>query len=191
MGRLFLGFDSSTQSLSAVVIDYDQRKVVYEKSLNYDQALPSYGTCNGVLPNPDPLVKHSPPLMWAGALDLLFAAMKKDGVVLGKILAVSGGGQQHGSVYLNKKAPKILAHLNPNRPLAENLHGVFSRKTSPIWMDSSTTEGARKSARNSAASKPRPWRPAPIRLNGSPARKSANSARRCRRLTCEPRILRS
>ncbi len=140
MGRLFLGFDSSTQSLSAVVIDYDQRKVVYEKSLNYDQALPSYGTCNGVLPNPDPLVKHSPPLMWAGALDLLFAAMKKDGVVLGKILAVSGGGQQHGSVYLNKKAPKILAHLNPNRPLAENLHGVFSRKTSPIWMDSSTTE---------------------------------------------------
>ena len=140
MAKLFLGLDSSTQSLSAVVIDYDTRKVVYEKSLNFDQALPRYGTQNGVLPNPDPLVKHSPPLMWAEALDLLFAGMKKDGVALGKILAISGSGQQHGSVYLNKKAPTILAHLNPDRPLVENLQGIFSRKTSPIWMDSSTAE---------------------------------------------------
>jgi xylulokinase len=140
MARLFLGLDASTQSLSAVAIDYDLRKVVYEKSLNFDLALPQYGTRNGVLPNPDPLVKHSPPLMWAEALDLLFAEMKKDGVALGQILAVSGSGQQHGSVYLNRKAPKVLAHLNPNRPLVENLRGVFSRKTSPIWMDSSTAE---------------------------------------------------
>ena len=29
MSKLFLGLDSSTQSLSAVVIDYDTRKVVY------------------------------------------------------------------------------------------------------------------------------------------------------------------
>jgi len=140
MARLFLGFDASTQSLSSVVIDYDLRKVVYEKSLNFDQALPQYGTRNGVLPNPDPLIKHCPPLMWAEALDLLFAEMKKDGVALDKILAVSGSGQQHGSVYLNKKAPTILARLNPGRSLVENLDGVFSRKTSPIWMDSSTAE---------------------------------------------------
>jgi xylulokinase len=140
MARLFLGLDSSTQSLSAVVVDYDTRKVVYDKSLNFDQALPQYGTRNGVLPNADPLVKHSPPLMWAEALDLLFAGMKKDGVALGKILAISGSGQQHGSVYLKKKAAKVLANLNPNQPLAGNLHGVFSRKTSPIWMDSSTAE---------------------------------------------------
>ena len=31
MGKLFLGLDSSTQSLSAVVIDLDARKVIYEK----------------------------------------------------------------------------------------------------------------------------------------------------------------
>ncbi|MGA2240998.1 MAG: FGGY-family carbohydrate kinase [Verrucomicrobiota bacterium] len=140
MARLFLGLDASTQSLSAVVIDYDTRKVVYDKSLNFDHALPQYGTRDGVLPNPDPLVKHSPPLMWAEALDLLFAEMKKDGVVLGKILAISGSGQQHGSVYLNKKTAIVLADLNPNQPLVGNLHGVFSRKTSPIWMDSSTAE---------------------------------------------------
>jgi xylulokinase len=138
MAKLFLGLDSSTQSLSAVVIDYDRRKVVYDKSLNFDRALPHYQTQNGVLPNPDPLVKHSPPLMWAEALDLLFAEMKKDGVALGEILAISGSGQQHGSVYLNSRAAAVLANLNPQKTLVENLRGIFSRSTSPIWMDSST-----------------------------------------------------
>src|SRR5471032_1277064 len=110
--RLFLGLDSSTQSLSAVVIDLDARKVIYEKSLNFDRALPHYKTQNGVLPNRNPLVKHSSPLMWAEALDLLFAQMKTDGVALGKILTVSGSGQQHGSVYFNERIPATLANLN-------------------------------------------------------------------------------
>jgi xylulokinase len=140
MGRLFLGLDSSTQSLSAVVIDLDTRKVIHEKSLNFDQALPQFKTRNGVLPNRDPLVKHSSPLLWAAALDLLFEQLKKDRVPLGKILAISGSGQQHGSVYLNEKAADVLANLDPNKTLVENLHGVFARKTSPIWMDSSTAK---------------------------------------------------
>ena len=138
MAKLFLGLDSSTQSVSAVVIDYDSRKVVYEKSLNFDKALPQYGTQNGVLPHADPLVKHSSPLMWAEALDRLFAEMKKDGVALGQILAISGSGQQHGSVYLNDRAAGALANLNSQNSLVENLRGIFSRPTSPIWMDSST-----------------------------------------------------
>src|SRR5260221_7446441 len=128
MGKLFLGLDSSTQSLSAVVIDLDTRKVVYEKSLNFDQALPQFKTRNGVLPHRDPLVKHSPPLLWAAALDLLFTQMKKDKVALGKILAVSGSGQQHGSVYLNERAVEALANLDPKKSLVENLDGIFARK---------------------------------------------------------------
>jgi len=138
MAKLFLGLDSSTQSLSAVVIDLATRKVVYEKSFNFDRALPQYKTQNGVLPNRDPLVKHSPPLLWADALDLIFAEMKKDGVALGEILAISGSGQQHGSVYFNDRIDAALANLNPQTTLVENLRGVFARKTSPIWMDSST-----------------------------------------------------
>src|SRR5208282_1105353 len=59
---------------------------------------------------------------------------------LDKILAVSGCGQQHGSVYLNDRAEAALASLNPNKSLEENLDGVFARKTSPIWMDSSTAK---------------------------------------------------
>jgi len=153
MARLFLGLDSSTQSLSAIVIDYDARKVAYETSINFDKTLPHYGTQNGTLRAPrtpsgqaDPLVVHSPPLMWVEALGLLFAEMNKDGVPLGDILAVSGSGQQHGSVYLNDRAADALANLDPAKSLVENLcpegvrgAGVFSRLTSPIWMDSSTS----------------------------------------------------
>jgi xylulokinase len=139
MARFFLGFDSSTQSLSAIVIDYDTRRVVYDKSLNFDRALPHYGTRNGVLHSDNPLVVHSPPLMWAEALDMLFAQMKQDGVPLGNILAVSGSAQQHGSVYLSGRASVALSRLNPATNLVENLRGIFSRTTSPIWMDSSTS----------------------------------------------------
>jgi xylulokinase len=138
MAKLFLGLDSSTQSLSAVVIDLDTRKLVYEKSLNFDQTLPHYKTHNGVLPNRDPLIKHGSPLMWAEALDLIFAEMKKDRVALGEILAVSGSGQQHGSVYFNERIIAALENLDSKKSLVENLHGVFAGKTSPIWMDSST-----------------------------------------------------
>jgi xylulokinase len=140
MAKLFLGLDSSTQSLSAVLIDYETRKVVYEKSLNYDRALPQYKTQNGVLRDENPLVKHSDPRMWCDALDLLFAEMKRDDVALGEILAISGSGQQHGSVYLNHRGEDELQNLSPFKPLVGNLRGGFSRGTSPIWMDSSTSK---------------------------------------------------
>jgi xylulokinase len=140
MAKIFLGLDSSTQSLTAVLIDLDRRKVVYEHSLNFDRALPQFKTHNGVLPGRDPLVKHSSPCLWAAALDKIFAQMKRDGVALDQILAVSGSGQQHGSVYLNDLAPAALTGLNPKKSLDANLEGVFARPTSPIWMDSSTTK---------------------------------------------------
>ncbi|HUJ08401.1 MAG TPA: FGGY-family carbohydrate kinase [Verrucomicrobiae bacterium] len=138
MPRLFLGFDSSTQSLSVIVIDLDARQVVYDRSVNFDVALPQYGTSHGVLRSDDPLVVHSPPLMWVEALDLLFSQMKRDGVLLGDILALSGSGQQHGSVYLNQHAAGVLAHLDAKKTLVENLGHCLARSTSPIWMDSST-----------------------------------------------------
>ena len=139
MAKLFLGLDASTQSLSAIIIDYDSWRVVYDKSLNFDRTLPHYATQNGVLRSGDPLVAHSPPLMWVEALDTLFAWMKKDRVPLGDLLAISGSGQQHGSVYLNARASAALTRLNPAKSLVDNLRGVFSRATSPIWMDSSTS----------------------------------------------------
>jgi xylulokinase len=140
MSSLFLGFDCSTQSLGAMVIDLDTSKIIYEKSLCFDEVLPQFGTEKGVLPNSNPLIKESSPLLWAAALDLLLLQMQKEKIALDKILAISGSAQQHGSVYLNAKAAAVFAHLDPKKSLVDNLNGIFTRERSPIWMDSSTTE---------------------------------------------------
>lgn len=137
MARLFWGLDSSTQSLSSIIIDLDSRKVVHEASLNFDKTFPHYGTINGVLRNSDALVVHSPPLMWADALDAICERLRSDGVPLNEVLAVAGSGQQHGSVYLNNRAADALKNLQPKKSLAAQLARCLSRPTSPIWMDSS------------------------------------------------------
>jgi xylulokinase len=139
MSDLFLGLDSSTQSLSAVVVDLSTRQVVHEASLNFDKALPAYGTQNGVLRSQDPAVVHAPPLMWVEALDVLMAQLKQEGVALGEVRAVAGSGQQHGSVYWNATLPEVLANLDPRKSLKAQLASCFSRPTAPVWMDSSTS----------------------------------------------------
>jgi xylulokinase len=135
---LYLGLDSSTQSLSAVVIDLDARAILLDHSISFDKRLREFGTKNGVLPNKDPLVAHSDPLMWVGALDLMCEDLIKKGIDLSQVAAIAGSGQQHGSVCLNAKAAGILKSLNPRRPLAKQLKPALSRPTSAIWMDSST-----------------------------------------------------
>lgn len=138
MSEYFLGLDSSTQSLTAIIIDLATRKIAYQASLKFDDAAPRHGTRNGVLRDRDPKVVHAPPLMWIETLDALFAKMKQDGAPLGQIKAIAGSGQQHGSVYLNRFAAASLAKLNPKKTLHDNLNHALSRPTSPIWMDSST-----------------------------------------------------
>ena len=138
---VYLGLDLSTQSLTAVAIEISgrERRVAFEESLDFDGTLPQYGTRHGVLPRTDPLVAASSPLMWAEALDRAMQMVARDSsIALADIQAVSGSGQQHGSVYLNAGATPVLASLDAGRPLEEQLRGVFARAESPIWMDSST-----------------------------------------------------
>jgi xylulokinase len=144
MARLFLGLDASTQSLTAVLVDLDARRIAGESTLAFDAALPAYGTRNGVLRSEDPRVVHAPPLLWIEALELALEGLRRQGAPLDQVLAVSGSGQQHGSVYLNTAAEGVLGSLDPSRPLAAQLAHVFARSTSPIWMDSSTTEECRE-----------------------------------------------
>lgn len=134
----FLGLDSSTQSLSALIIDTDSGKVVADKSVNFGARLPQYNSPTGFLPNPDPAIKHSDPLMWVEALDLVLQDLKAAGVDLGKVRGISGAGQQHGSVYLNQSMDKV-ASFTPTQSLVDQVRPLLSRKTAPIWMDSSTS----------------------------------------------------
>ena len=140
---LYLGFDCSTQSLSAVVIevDGDRRRIVFQHALNFDRDLPIYGTTNGVRRGDDPREVFASPIMWGDALDRMMAVLATSAEVdIGQIRAISGAAQQHGSVYLNRHARDTWRSLDHTRPLAPQLVGSFSRQDSPVWMDDSTTD---------------------------------------------------
>ncbi len=141
---MYLGLDSSTQGLKGVVIDPASGKVVVSTAVNFGRDLPQYQSPEGTLANPDPLVKHANPLLWVAALDLLLDRMHREGAPLNRVEGIGGSGQQHGSVYLNAKWDKTLAALDASRDLASQLALALSRKTSPIWMDSSTSTECRE-----------------------------------------------
>ena len=142
MGK-YLGIDSSTQSMTAIIIDDDESRILVEESIEFDEHLGQrYGVQNGVLDRGNGEV-HSPPLMWVEALDLLLARLRDAGCDLSGIGAVAGSGQQHGTVYLNHTGATALADLQAEVDLATQLAGIFSRPTSPIWMDTSATAECR------------------------------------------------
>ncbi|OAY51082.1 xylulose kinase 2 isoform X2 [Manihot esculenta] len=82
--------------------------------------------------------------MWVEALDLVLQKLSKSGFDFGKVAALSGSGQQHGSVYWKKGSSAILQSLDSNKPLVDQLGNAFSIKESPIWMDNSTTKQCRE-----------------------------------------------
>ena len=139
---LYLGLDSSTQSLTAIVVEIDRgaRRVVFESSFLFDETLPHYGTQHGVLPRTGDRVATSSPLMWVEALDVMMARLAASGLDLSRLAVISGAAQQHGSVYLNGTWARVLESLTPDRPIADQIRGILSRQESPIWMDSSTAE---------------------------------------------------
>jgi xylulokinase len=132
----FLGLDSSTQSLTALLVDTDTGEVI-DRSVAFGARLPQYKSPNGFLAHPDSRVKHSDPLMWVEALDLLLGELRESGVDLSTIRGVSGAGQQHGSVYLERSIDEA-GHWDLSAPLVDQVRPLLSRKTAPIWMDAST-----------------------------------------------------
>ncbi|CAL5385622.1 unnamed protein product [Camellia sinensis] len=139
LGSLFLGFDSSTQSLKATVLDANLN-IVHSDIVNFDSELPHYKTKDGVYRDPSVNGRIvSPTLMWVEAFELMLQRLSSK-LDFGKIVAVSGSGQQHGSVYWKTGSSTKLSALDPKKPLVDQLGDAFSTKESPVWMDSSTTE---------------------------------------------------
>ncbi|XP_071737643.1 xylulose kinase 2-like [Rutidosis leptorrhynchoides] len=136
---LFLGFDSSTQSLKATVLD-SNLCIVTSEIVNFDTELPHYKTKDGVYRDSSINGRIvSPTLMWVEALDLILKRLQNS-LDFKKVVAVSGSGQQHGSVYWKKGSSVILSSLDPKKTLVDQFGQAFSTKESPIWMDSSTTQ---------------------------------------------------
>jgi xylulokinase len=140
-----LGIDASTQSCSAIVIDTQAGKIVAEASVNFGQRLPQYSAPSGFIEGGVDGEVHSDPRMWLDALERLLEDLAKL-CDLSHISAISGAGQQHGSVYLNNHWEKTVGSLSATSPLSIQLDHCFSRETSPIWMDTSTAHACREIA---------------------------------------------
>lgn len=120
-------------------------KIVFSEAVHFDTELPHYKTKDGVYR--DPVVDGrivSPTLMWVEALDLVLEKISKTNFDFSKVVAVSGSGQQHGSVYWKAGSVNVLSSLETSKRLMEQLGDAFSTNESPIWMDSSTTRQCRE-----------------------------------------------
>lgn len=138
--RTFLGFDFSTQKLKAIVAAEDN-SLLHEAEVQFDVDLPEFRTSGGVIRRADGEVV-APPLLWVKSLDLLLDKLILAGADFAKVAALSGAGQQHGSVWWSRSAAEQLGKLDPERFLHEQLAGAFTC-ASPVWLDSSTTEHCR------------------------------------------------
>jgi xylulokinase len=140
---MYLGLDSSTQSLSAVVIHPESGKPLAQSSINFGAELPQFHSPSGFIPGAAGGEVHADPRMWLEAMDLLFLRLSSE-IDLSSIRLVAGSGQQHGSVYLDATFPGRVASLDPLRALAEQISPALTRRTSPIWMDTSTASQCRE-----------------------------------------------
>lgn len=143
--RLSLGLDSSTQSLSAIIIDIDTAEKCFEHSIDYrvDKRTNCFGIGEDyILPPKSDGEAEQPPLMYLASLDAMFSDIRSAGVAIENIVAINTSGQQHGHVYLNQNNEIIFSNLSraesTTLELQTLLAGVFSYTTAPIWMTSNT-----------------------------------------------------
>ncbi len=141
--RCHLGIDASTQSVSIILIQEDTAEIVGRASVNFGRDLPHWGAPNGFIPGGVDGEVHADPRMWLEGLERCLVQLRDNGAPLGTVVSVSGAGQQHGTVYLNEAGLEAFGGIGAAQSLVEAFAGGFSRLTSPIWMDGSTTRQCR------------------------------------------------
>lgn len=113
--------------------------VIGEAKVDFDADFASkYKLNKGVLQNEDEGSVFAPVAMWLEALDLVLKRLTDKEVPVERIKGISGACQQHGSVYWSGEAEKLLAGLEPTKPLVEQLTAALSHPYSPNWQDHST-----------------------------------------------------
>ena len=189
--RLALGLDSSTQSLSAVVIDIDTAEKCFEHSLDYraDARLNRFGIgADYILPPREEGEAEQPPLMYLASLDAMFSDMREAGVAMENIVVINTSGQQHGHVYLNSEADALLAQLASFQNFKEDesdlqtlLKDAFAYPNAPIWMTANTvvqTEAVRNGVGGKAEMIHLSGSDAPLRFTGTVMRRVGEQFRK-------------
>ena len=202
--RLALGLDSSTQSLSAVVIDIDTAEKCFEHSLDYrvDARLNQFDIGEDyILPPSDEGKAEQPPLMYLASLDAMFADLREAGVPLEDILLINTSGQQHGHVYLNRDADALLAQLasfqnfdEDTRDLQILLKDAFAYPNAPIWMTANTaaqTEAVRNGVGGKSEMINLSGSDAPLRFTGAVMRRVGEHFPECYAATAKVQLISS
>ena len=199
--RLALGLDSSTQSLSAVVIDIDTAEKCFEHSLDYraDARLNHFGIGEDyILPPREEGEAEQPPLMYLASLDALFADMREAGIPLENIRLINTSGQQHGHVYLNRDADALLAQLTRRGAVTSSLQTLlkdaFAYPNAPIWMTANTTAQT-EAVRNGVGGKSEmidlSGSDAPLRFTGAVVRRVGEQFPECYTATAKVQLISS
>ncbi|KAK7595441.1 hypothetical protein V9T40_013266 [Parthenolecanium corni] len=141
--KTYLGIDFSTQQLKGIIVD-DNLNLLLEEVVTFDSSMPEFRTHKGVNQSRDGKTITSPTIMWVKGLDILLDKLQIAGADFGKLAAVSGTGQQHGTVYWQKGSNVGMKSLDQSCFLHTQLASCFTVPNSPIWMDSSTTQYCRK-----------------------------------------------
>ncbi|KAG5926411.1 hypothetical protein E4U53_003086 [Claviceps sorghi] len=138
-GPLYLGFDLSTQQLKAIVVN-SRLRTIAESKVDFDGDFArDYGVHKGVHVRDETGEVFAPVAMWMEALDLVLGRLRRAmPVSMSRIRGVSGSGQQHGSVFWNEHAGRLLAGLDPGQSLVSQLRGALAHEWSPNWQDQST-----------------------------------------------------
>ncbi|EDN08167.1 hypothetical protein HCAG_04677 [Histoplasma mississippiense (nom. inval.)] len=136
-GPLYIGFDLSTQQLKGLVVT-SSLKVIHVAKFDFDADSRGFPVENGVQTNEAEHEVFAPVAMWLQALDAVLLRLKEQGMDFRRVSAISGAGQQHGSVYWNSDAEKILAALDAGKGLEEQVAPALSHPYSPNWQDAST-----------------------------------------------------
>ncbi|CAA6653497.1 unnamed protein product [Spirodela intermedia] len=141
---LFLGFDSSTQSLKATALD-SRLAIVASEIVHFASDLPHYKTSDGVYRDPSGGGRIVSPNVDVGRSSGAPPREAEEREL--RILESGGRLRQRAAArqrLLEEGSSAILASLDPQSGLLLQLSEAFSTKESPIWMDSSTTSQCRE-----------------------------------------------
>ena len=124
---LYLGLDAGPLGLAAVLIEVerDTRRVVFNRTLNFDRDLPGYGTTAGVRRAVDGDLPPSP-VMWADALDRMLGRLAAAAEIEVERIHAIAGAAHHADGALHQHLPDSRA-LDPSVALPAQL-----KASSPI-----------------------------------------------------------
>ena len=98
-----------------------------------------YGIHKGVHVRDETGEVYAPVALWIESLSLVLDRLRDAmPVPMARIKGISGSGQQHGSVYWSADAERLLASLDPQKPLVDQLAASLAREWAPNWQDQST-----------------------------------------------------